>query len=112
MLDNQVEQNTEIETINRESRLSYKVNPETVRERIYERLDTRPQPAQYAGKIPWIVQQQSRTNGIHFSIPLAPSQNIPLRNTGSQHQSQVAPLNIGNGWGRWLWQLPIRIIFR
>ena len=105
MLDNQVEQNTEIETINRESRLSYKVNPETVRERIYERLDTRPQPAQYAGKIPWIVQQQiAATNGIHFLNTIGTLSEYPIPEIPVPHASKSGELllDIGNGWGRWL----------
>jgi len=105
MLDNQVEQNTEIDTINRESRLSYKVNPETVRERIYERLDTRPQPAQYTGKIPWIVQQQiAATNGIHFLNTIGTLSEYPIPEMPVPHASKSAELllDIGNGWGRWL----------
>ncbi len=105
MLDNQVEQNTEIETINRESRLSYKVNPETVRERIYERLDTRPQPAQYTGKIPWIVQQQiAATNGIHFLNTIGTLSEYPIPEIPVPHASKSGELllDIGNGWGRWL----------
>ena len=79
-------------------------DPGIVRGRIYERLETRPQPKNYSGKIPWVVQQQiAATNGIHFVDTIGtlseypiPEIPIPRANTGD------LLLDIGNGWGRWL----------
>jgi uncharacterized protein len=105
MLDNQVDQIAGIEAISSESRLSYKVNPDVVRERIYERLDTRPQPAAYAGKIPWVVQQQiAATNGIHFVNTIGTLSEYPIPEIPVAHARATGDLllDIGNGWGRWL----------
>ena len=79
--------------------------PDKVRERIYEKLDTRSKPLNYSSKIPWVVQQQiAATNGIHYvdsigSLSEYPIPEIPVeraKNTGE------LLLDIGNGWGRWL----------
>jgi ubiquinone/menaquinone biosynthesis C-methylase UbiE/uncharacterized protein YbaR (Trm112 family) len=74
------------------------------RNKIYEKLQTFPEPADYRGKIPWTVQQQiAATNGVHFikaighlkEYPIPP---IPLEPA----KGQKILLDIGNGWGRWL----------
>jgi uncharacterized protein len=105
MIDNQVEQGTDVDLVNTESRLSYKVDPEVVRERVYERLDTRPQPTGYAGKIPWIVQQQiAATNGIHFVDTIGTLSEYPIPEIPIPRARAAGDLllDIGNGWGRWL----------
>ncbi len=105
MPDNQTETNTKAEIIAGDSRPSYKVIPNTVRERIYEKLDTRPQPSNYNGKIPWIVQQQiAATNGIHFldSIGTLSEYPIPVLPVEPAVNTGELMLDIGNGWGRWL----------
>lgn len=75
------------------------------RSKIYERLQYAPQPQDYKGPIPWLVQQQvSATNGIHYvdeighltEYPIPP---IPIEDAGSAGQLL---LDIGCGWGRWL----------
>src|SRR5450631_4332623 len=79
--------------------------PEVVREKIYERLDTRPQPAGYSGKIPWIVQQQiAATNGIHFINSIGALSEYPIPEIPVPHARKSGDLllDIGNGWGRWL----------
>ncbi len=105
MPDNQIDQIAEIESINKESRLSYKVNPDVVRERVYERLDTRPQPPQYTGKIPWVVQQQiAATNGIHYVNTIGSLSEYPIPEIPVAHANGTNDLllDIGNGWGRWM----------
>jgi uncharacterized protein len=105
MPDNQLDLLTEIESINTESRLSYKINPDVVKERVYERLDTRPQPPHYDGKIPWVVQQQiAATNGIHFLNTIGTLSEYPIPEIPISYSNGTADLllDIGNGWGRWL----------
>ena len=105
MAESQIDLLPGIDSIDKESRLSYKIKPEVVREKIYERLDTQPQPAGYSGKIPWIVQQQiAATNGIHFidSIGTLSEYPIPEIPVGNAQSTGELLLDIGNGWGRWL----------
>src|SRR5450432_4806786 len=105
MLDNQVDQITGVESINSESKLAFDVNPEVVRERVYERLDTMPQPDNYTGKIPWVVQQQiAATNGIHFVNSIGTLSEYPIPEIPVPHARKSGDLllDIGNGWGRWL----------
>src|SRR5450432_470679 len=105
MLDNQVDQITGVESINSESKLAFDVNPEVVRERVYERLDTMPQPDNYTGKIPWVVQQQiAATNGIHFVNSIGTLTEYPIPEIPVPHARKSGDLllDIGNGWGRWL----------
>src|ERR1700682_1057522 len=104
-MENQVDQIAGIDSINTESRLSYRVNPEFVRGKIYERLDTQPRPQDYNGKIPWVVQQQiAATNGIHYikSIGSLSEYPIPEIPVGYAYATGDLLLDIGNGWGRWL----------
>ena len=76
----------------------------TMKDRIYEKLATQPEPPGYAGKIPWIVQQQiSATNGIHYKDTIGflneyPIPEIPVDPAGPDNLL----LDIGCGWGRWL----------
>ena len=105
MADNQIDLLSGIDSIDTESRLAYKIKPEVVREKIYERLDTQIQPSDYSGKIPWIVQQQiAATNGIHYidsigTLSEYPIPEIPVENAKATGELL---LDIGNGWGRWL----------
>jgi len=75
-----------------------------MKDRIYEKLATLPEPPGYAGKIPWIVQQQvAATNGIHFLKSIGELTEYPIPEIPV---SAAAPdnllLDIGCGWGRWL----------
>jgi hypothetical protein len=75
-----------------------------MKDRIYEKLATQPEPPGYAGKILWIVQQQvAATNGIHFLKTIGELNEYPIP------EIPVVPaatdnllLDIGCGWGRWL----------
>lgn len=75
------------------------------RSKIYERLEYAPQPEDYKGPIPWLVQQQvSATNGIHYADEIGhlteyPIPPIPIEDAGSPGKML---LDIGCGWGRWL----------
>ncbi len=75
-----------------------------MKDRIYEKLATQPEPPGYAEKIPWIVQQQiSATNGIHYKDTIGflneyPIPEIPIGTAGADNLL----LDIGCGWGRWL----------
>jgi 2-polyprenyl-3-methyl-5-hydroxy-6-metoxy-1,4-benzoquinol methylase len=72
--------------------------------RIYEKLATASEPANYSGRIPWIVQQQvAATNGIHYvnsigTLTEYPIPEIPVEPDGKNNLL----LDIGCGWGRWL----------
>jgi SAM-dependent methyltransferase/uncharacterized protein YbaR (Trm112 family) len=76
----------------------------TMKDRIFEKLSTRPEPPGYNGKIPWVVQQQvAATNGIHFLNSIGelteyPIPEIPVSLAGADNFL----LDIGCGWGRWL----------
>ena len=105
MTDNQIDLLSGIDSINKESLLSYKVKPEVVREKIYERLATLAQPTGYTGKIPWIVQQQiAATNGIHFIDSIGTLSEYPIPEIPVEYARATGDilLDIGNGWGRWL----------
>ena len=75
-----------------------------MKDRIYEKLIVKPEPPDYKGKIPWIVQQQvAATNGIHFLNSIGelseyPIPEIPVTEGGPGKLL----LDIGCGWGRWL----------
>jgi uncharacterized protein len=81
-------------------------NSEEIRKRIFERLHTSPQPADYRGNIPWTVQQQiAATNGIHFvnnigKLEAYPIPEIPVDPAANPGKDLL--LDIGCGWGRWL----------
>jgi uncharacterized protein YbaR (Trm112 family)/ubiquinone/menaquinone biosynthesis C-methylase UbiE len=105
MPDNLIDQHKGIDAIENESLLSYKISPDVVRERIYEKLDTISQPSGYSGKIPWIVQQQiAATNGIHFLNSIGTLSSYPIPEIPIDHANtgDEILLDIGNGWGRWL----------
>lgn len=76
----------------------------TIKDRIFEKLSTAPEPAGYSGRIPWIVQQQiSATNGIHFKDNIGKLKEYPIPEipiTNGNHNNLL--LDIGCGWGRWL----------
>jgi len=82
-------------------------NNETIaknREKIYEKLEYKPEPENYSSNIPWLVQQQvSATNGIHYGDRVGklkeyPVYELPVPN----HSGGGLFLDIGCGWGRWL----------
>ena len=105
MTDNQIDLLSGIDSIDKESRLSYKIKPEVVREKIYEKLDTQTQPSGYTGKIPWVVQQQiAATNGIHYIDSIGTLSEYPIPEIPVEKASATGELilDIGNGWGRWL----------
>jgi ubiquinone/menaquinone biosynthesis C-methylase UbiE/uncharacterized protein YbaR (Trm112 family) len=104
MPDNQTEQLAETESIHVDNPPFRQVNPEVVRERIYEQLQSRPQPNYYSGKIPWVVQQQiAATNGIHFVDSIGTLKEYPIPEIPiSYANAGDLLLDIGNGWGRWL----------
>jgi SAM-dependent methyltransferase/uncharacterized protein YbaR (Trm112 family) len=74
------------------------------REKIYEKLEYAPKPADYAGRIPWIIQQQiAATNGIHFKDSIGLLHDYPIPPIPVPAVSDPALfLDIGCGWGRWL----------
>jgi ubiquinone/menaquinone biosynthesis C-methylase UbiE/uncharacterized protein YbaR (Trm112 family) len=76
----------------------------SLKDRIYEKLSTQPEPPGYSGLIPWIVQQQvAATNGIHYvnSIGTLNEYPIPELPIGAGQKDNLL-LDIGCGWGRWL----------
>lgn len=76
----------------------------SINERIYEKLRTEPEPADYTGKIPWIVQQQiGATNGIHYVDTIGKLQEYPIPEIPiAKGKPNQLLLDIGCGWGRWL----------
>ena len=76
----------------------------TMKDRIYEKLSTQPEPRGYAGKIPWIVQQQvAATNGIHFLNTIGELNEYPIPEIPVDlAEPDNLLLDIGCGWGRWL----------
>jgi ubiquinone/menaquinone biosynthesis C-methylase UbiE/uncharacterized protein YbaR (Trm112 family) len=78
-------------------------NLEFERSKIYEKLDYRPQPADYKGKLSWIVQQQiAATNGIQYVDKVGKMQDYPAYELPVKKVAQGIMLDIGCGWGRWL----------
>jgi SAM-dependent methyltransferase/uncharacterized protein YbaR (Trm112 family) len=76
----------------------------TLKDRIYEKLATQPEPPGYSGRIPWIVQQQiSATNGIHYKDTVGTLHEYPIPEipVGPAMPDNLL-LDIGCGWGRWL----------
>jgi SAM-dependent methyltransferase/uncharacterized protein YbaR (Trm112 family) len=76
----------------------------SINERIYEKLRTEPEPDNYSGRIPWIVQQQiGATNGVHYVDTIGKLQEYPIPEipVGEGRNNQLL-LDIGCGWGRWL----------
>jgi ubiquinone/menaquinone biosynthesis C-methylase UbiE/uncharacterized protein YbaR (Trm112 family) len=76
----------------------------SLKERIYEKLSTRPEPAGYSGKVPWIVQQQvAATNGIHYVNTIGELNEYPIPDLPvNMARPDNLLLDIGCGWGRWL----------
>src|SRR5438477_7293587 len=73
------------------------------RSKIYEKLDYEKEPGNYAGGIPWIVQQQiAATNGVHYMDRIGKLSGYPVYEMPVPHVSEKLMLDIGNGWGRWL----------
>src|ERR1700688_4751201 len=74
------------------------------RNKIYENLESDPQPENYRGTLPWAIQQQiAATNGVHFkgAIGLLKEYPIPPLPFKGVKKSGLF-LDIGCGWGRWL----------
>lgn len=76
----------------------------SLKDRIYEKLSTHPEPAGYSGKIPWIVQQQvAATNGIHYVNSIGELNEYPIPDLPVEAgKPDSLLLDIGCGWGRWL----------
>jgi len=76
----------------------------SINERIYEKLKTEPEPENYSGRIPWIVQQQiGATNGVHYVDTIGKLREYPIPEIpvhGGKDNQLL--LDIGCGWGRWL----------
>jgi SAM-dependent methyltransferase/uncharacterized protein YbaR (Trm112 family) len=73
------------------------------RSKIYEKLATDPQPLNYSGNLPWIVQQQiAATNGKHYTDRIGKLKDYPVYKLPVPKVESGLMLDIGNGWGRWL----------
>lgn len=75
------------------------------RSKIYEKLESLPEPVGYNSKIPWTIQQQiAATNGIHYvdSIGKLDKVPIPKNPLPKAITNKALCLDIGCGWGRWL----------
>lgn len=73
------------------------------RSKIYEKLASEPEPKDYNGDLPWIVQQQiAGTNGIHYVDRIGKLTGYPRYNLPVPKVSTGLMLDIGTGWGRWL----------
>lgn len=73
------------------------------RSKIYEKLDYKPQPANYKGKLSWIIQQQiAATNGIQYVDKVGKMQDYPAFELPVKKVDSGIMLDIGCGWGRWL----------
>jgi SAM-dependent methyltransferase/uncharacterized protein YbaR (Trm112 family) len=78
-------------------------NLEFERSKIYEKLDYKPQPDKYKGKLSWIVQQQiAATNGIQYVDKVGKMQDYPAYELPIEKVKEGIMLDIGCGWGRWL----------
>ncbi len=78
-------------------------NIEFERSKIYEKLETLPQPESYKGKLPWAVQQQiAATNGIQYVDRIGKLNDYPRYELPVKKADKGLMLDIGNGWGRWL----------
>lgn len=79
------------------------LNKEFEESKIFERLDYQPQPKEYKGKLPWIVQQQiAGTNGIHYVDRIGKLKDYPQFEMPVKKVNTGIMLDIGCGWGRWL----------
>ena len=73
------------------------------RQKIYEKLEYTPKPKSYAGKLPWIVQQQiAATNGKHYTDKVGKLMDYPIYELPVSGVEKGLMLDIGSGWGRWL----------
>ena len=73
------------------------------RSKIYEKLESIPQPDTYKGKLPWIVQQQiAATNGIQYVDRVGKLNDYPRYELPVKKVDKGLMLDIGTGWGRWL----------
>lgn len=73
------------------------------RSKIYEKLDYQPEPKDYSGKLPWIVQQQiAATNGVQYIDRIGKLHDYPEYELPVDKVASGIMLDIGNGWGRWL----------
>lgn len=73
------------------------------RNKIYEKLAYQPEPVDYTGKLPWLVQQQiAATNGIHYVDRIGKLNWYPAYELPVKQSSGGLMLDIGTGWGRWL----------
>jgi SAM-dependent methyltransferase/uncharacterized protein YbaR (Trm112 family) len=74
------------------------------RNKIYEKLEYKPKPPDYEGRIPWTVQQQiAATNGVHFVSAVGHLKEYPIPPIPiGPAKTRDLFLDIGNGWGRWM----------
>lgn len=73
------------------------------RSKIYEKLDYQPEPKDYTGNLPWIVQQQiAATNGEQYIDRIGKLNDYPEYELPVEKVASGIMLDIGNGWGRWL----------
>lgn len=73
------------------------------RQKIYEKLEYKPKPKGYSGKLPWIVQQQiAATNGKHYTDKVGKLNDYPIYELPVPPVASGLMLDIGTGWGRWL----------
>lgn len=73
------------------------------RSKIYEKLDYKPQPLEYKGKLPWTIQQQiAGTNGIQYIDRIGKMKDYPVYELPVNKVEDGIMLDIGCGWGRWL----------
>ena len=73
------------------------------RSKIYEKLDYKPAPPDYKGKLPWTVQQQiAATNGIQYADRVGKLNDYPTYELPVKKVDNGLMLDIGTGWGRWL----------
>lgn len=79
-------------------------NIEFNRSKIYEKLSTIPEPENYKGAVPWIIQNQiAATNGVHYIDRIGKLKEYPIYKLPvPHHQNDGLMLDIGCGWGRWL----------
>ena len=82
------------------------------RSKIYEKLDYKPAPPDYKGKLPWTVQQQiAATNGIQYADRVGKLTDYPTYELPVKNKSADLMLNISTGWGVAKGYIPDRVIF-
>lgn len=71
--------------------------------KIYEQLEYLPQPEDYRGKLPWLIQMQiAATNGKQYADRVGKLKGYPKYELPVKKVKGGLMLDIGCGWGRWL----------